>query len=328
MVLHTLLECMRFDDPPAIIFMMENSTMENFSEERAQALLHRLNPGSELVSITIPDGSFSNFTHVVKAQLPGAGIYKIIVRRYKIFGNYDRGEKARREFKTFELLKQYSAPAPEPLLLDESGDVLGSPGIVVHFVPGSLRMDHVADPMDWAWKLASTLAKIHSIPCREEEQTFLLKGNAEATWFLNAEHPPVYMQAYPGGAEVWQNLHDQHPTLQPEPPVLLHLDYWSGNILWDDNEISAVIDWEEAAYGDPAVDVGYALMNMKLMGLPEAADEFLRVYESKTGKTLKNLRFWKLAAAVRPMIDPVDWKIDRSPGKDIFQGFIEETKNK
>ena len=285
-------------------------------------------PGSDLTAITVPTGSFSNFTHVVAARRKEGGVYKVVVRRYKVFGEYDRGKKARREFKTFELLNRHQVPAPEALLLDESGDILGSPGIVVSFVPGNLRMDTVSDPMDWARKLATTLAKIHSIPCREEEQSFLLQGNAEATWFLNSGQPPVYMQAYRGGSEVWQILHDLFPKIQGVAPVLLHIDYWSGNILWEGNEISAVIDWEEAAYGDPAVDVGYALMNMILMGLPDAADEFLRAYESETGNALQNLGFWELAAAVRPMTDPEDWKIDRPPGKDIFQNFIEAPKKR
>jgi aminoglycoside phosphotransferase (APT) family kinase protein len=302
---------------------MENSTTDQFSEKVARKLLRSLSPGSQLVSITVPDGSFSNFTHVVAARLKDGEIYKVVVRRYKIFGNYDRGEKARREFQTFELINRYQVPAPQALMLDDSGDILGSPGIVVSFVPGHLRMDAVSNPIDWARKLAHTLAKIHSIPCSEEEQSFLLHGNAEATWFLNSERPPAYMQEYPGGAEVWQILREEFPTIQTVSPVMLHLDYWSGNILWHENEISAVIDWEEAAYGDPGVDVGYALMNLTMMGLPEAADEFLQVYERATGQPVSNLGFWELAAAVRPMIDPADWRIDRSPGKDIFQSFIE-----
>jgi aminoglycoside phosphotransferase (APT) family kinase protein len=307
---------------------MENSTIEDFSAQNAHTLLNILAPGSQLASISVPDGSFSNFTHVLEARLEDGNLYKIVVRRYKVFGNYDRGEKARREFKTFELLNRYQVPAPEALLLDESGDILGSPGIVVSFVAGKLKMDRISDPMDWAQKLAYTLAKIHSIPCGEEEQRFLLKGNAEATWFLNGESPPAYMQEYPGGAELWQILHSQFPKIQNVSPALLHLDYWSGNILWHEDEISAVIDWEEAAYGDPAVDVGYALMNMILMGLPDAADEFLRVYESEMGSPVRNLGFWELAAAVRPMTDPQDWKIDQLPGQAIFQKFIENAKKK
>jgi aminoglycoside phosphotransferase (APT) family kinase protein len=314
--------------PPAIVFVMKNSSIENFSEQNAHTLLNILAPGSMLASITVPDGSFSNFTHILEARRKDGTLYKVVVRRYKIFGNYDRGEKARREFKTFELLNRYQVHAPEALLLDESGDILGSPGTVVSFVPGNLKMDTVSEPLAWARKLAYTLAKIHSIPCGEEEQRFLLKGNTEATWFLNGESPPAYMQEYPGGSEVWCSLRDQFPTIQPIPPVLLHLDYWSGNILWHEDEISAVIDWEEAAYGDPGVDVGYALMNITLMGLPDAAHKFLQAYEFEMGNPVRNLGFWKLAVTVRPMTDPQGWRIDRSPGKDIFLNFVEEAKKK
>ena len=307
---------------------MKSPTITELSYGEARRLLNILAPGRDLISITVPAGSFSNSTHIVEARLKVGEVYKVVVRRYRVFGNYDRGEKARREFRMFELLNRHRVPAPEPLLLDDLGGILGSPGIVVRFVPGSLRMDVISDPMDWASKLARTLAKIHSIPCRNEEQDFLLKGNDEAAWFLKYDHPPVYMQEYPGGSELWRFLRDQFPKVESVPPVLLHLDYWSGNILWEANEISAVIDWEEAAYGDPAVDVGYALMNMMLMGLPDAADEFLRVYETQTGGPLKNLGFWELAAAVRPLTDPEDWKINRSPGRNIFQTFLEVAKKK
>ena len=297
-----------------------------FPVESARALLDRLAPDSELDSITVAEGSFSNYTHILAAREKDGRPYRIVARRYKVFGNYDRGEKARREFKTFELLNRHNIPAPEPLLLDESGEILGLPGIVVSFVEGRLMLEAASDPMDWARKLADMLADIHSIPCRKEEQEFLLKGDAEAGWFLNSENPPAYMQAYPGGSELWSILQDRLPNLERVAPVLLHLDYWSGNILWQENEISAVIDWEEAAHGDPAVDVGYAVMNIVLMGLPEAADEFIRTYEAQTGRGLRNLGFWELAAAVRPMIDPEDWKIHQPPGSDRFRIFVEQAK--
>src|SRR5688500_3507763 len=140
-----------------------------FPIERAHAILNCLAPGSQLVSIVVPDGSFSNYTHVLTARRTDGSPCRVVVRRYKIFGNYERGEKARREFRTFEVLNRHKVPAPEPLLLDVSGDTLGLPGIVVSFVEGSLMLEAPSDPLDWARKLAGTLAKIHSIPCEEEE---------------------------------------------------------------------------------------------------------------------------------------------------------------
>ena len=307
-----------------------DESIGNLSEQTARNLLDIILPGSDLSSIAVPEGSYSNFTHIVKAQLKDGSPHQVVVRRYKVFGEYDRGEKARREFQTLCLLNRHKVPAPEALYLDDAGKVLEIPGIVTNFVKGSLLMDTPPEPLDWARKLARTLAKIHSIPCGEEEQKFLLKGNAEAAWVAKFDVPPRYMQEYPSGVEVWQLLRELFPKLEKDDPVLLHIDYWSGNILWHENEISAVLDWEEAAYGDPAVDLGYARMNMVLMGLPEAADEFLHTYESQTGSRIKNLGFWELAASVRPMIDPVGWKVAGANGlnTNIFLKFIEDAKKR
>lgn len=286
-------------------------------------------PGSAVLNVGLLPGSFSNHTHLVEARLPNGNPYKIVVRRYKVFGDYDRGEKAHREFKTFELLNRHQVPAPEPLLLDASGDILGSPGIVTGFAKGNLIMDVPPNPIDWARKLAKTLATIHSIPCGEDEQKFLLNGNEQASWFLNYDSPPRYMQEFPGGSDLWHAMRDLFYRFQADSPSLLHIDYWSGNILWQEDEISAVLDWEEASYGDRAVDVGYARMNMILMGAPHAADEFLRVYETELGRKIKNLSFWELAASVRPMIDPVDWNVHETGlNKDVFLEFIEDAKKR
>ena len=307
---------------------MADTELNILQEEIALPLLARVMPGSSLLNVELLPGSFSNHTHRVEVRLPDRNLHRIVVRRYKIFGDYDRGEKARREFKTFELLNQNRVPAPQVLLLDETGEILGAPGIVTGFVEGSLLFEAPANVMDWARKLARMLAKIHSIPCGKEERSFLLKGNSEASWFLKYDSPPTYMQEYPGGADLWEMLQELYPNIRAVPPSLLHIDYWSGNILWHKNEISAVLDWEEAAYGDPAIDVAYARMNMFLMGLMEAADEFLRVYESATGRKIENLGFWELAASVRPMIDPIDWKVDATTGMNILLQFIESAKQR
>jgi aminoglycoside phosphotransferase (APT) family kinase protein len=148
-----------------------------------------------------------------------------------------------------------------------------------------------------------------------------MDANQEALWFLKSSGVPAYMAAHPQGAEIWHELHTLRPKIKPVQPVLIHLDYWSGNILWNGEHIAAIVDWEEAAYGDPAVDVAYCRMEMVLEGLDDAADTFLSIYEAATGKSVANLGFWELAAAVRPMTDLEGWLTQ--PGMDErFSQFI------
>lgn len=295
-------------------------------EEAIHVLLEEIAPGSVLMAIKPMAGSYSNFTHLVEARSSDGSISRFVVRRYRVFGSYDRGEKARREFKTFELLQRAGIPAPEPLLLDERGTMLGSPGIVTSHVAGA-QIESPSDPVRWARALATMLARIHSVPCDSETTSFLLDADSEATWFLRAGTVPDYMSAHPDGAAVWHAAHDLFPRLHAVQPTLVHIDYWPGNILWEQGQIRAVVDWEEAAYGDPGIDVAYCRMEMVLSGMGHVADEFLSTYEAAVGRRITNLSFWELAASARPMFSPDGW-ISASPAKEHFRQFVADARKR
>lgn len=305
---------------------MVNQPTDSPTEETIHALLQEIAPGSTLLAIRPLPGSYSNFTHLVEACAADGSNFRLVVRRYKVFGNYDRGEKARREFKTFELLQRNGIPSPQPLYLDDQGTVLGTPGIVTSFVPGT-QIESPADPVRWARVLAAMLARIHAVPCDTAARRFLLAADAEATWFLRAGAVPDYMQAHPDGGEVWQMVRDLSPQRQPVQPTLVHIDYWPSNVLWDRGQITAILDWEEAAYGDPAIDVAYCRMEMFLSGLGHVADEFLDTYEIEVGRPVANLGFWELAAAARPMFNPEGW-ITASPAREAFRSFIANARRR
>jgi aminoglycoside phosphotransferase (APT) family kinase protein len=280
-----------------------------------------------LIVVNELPGSFSNYTHVVEAQDVCGSTFRLVLRRYAVFGNYDRGEKAVREYRTYELLREYGIPAPQPLYLDADGEFLGIPGIVTSYVPGQLVLSP-SDPGHWARALARTLVQIHAVRCSATEKSFLLDANSEAAWFLRAGTPPQFVQDHPLGMAVWQTTHDHLARLQKTESALVHIDYWPGNVLWDENQISAVVDWEEAAWGDPAIDVAYCRMNMSIKGQAQAADEFLRTYERETRGQVANLAFWELAAAIRPMFDPQGWQIADSPRRDRFMQFVRSARER
>jgi aminoglycoside phosphotransferase (APT) family kinase protein len=292
------------------------------STEALKSLLEIIVPGSEFVAIHSLEGDFSNSTHLVDGKSSDGSLFQVVARRYAIFGDYDRGEKARREFKTLRLLRSYGCAVPEPLYLDDTGAILGSPGIVTRFAPGKLIMEQPY-PVQWAETLAKTLAGIHSISITTSDTSFLLDGNSEVLWFLKSKDSvPEYISTHPKGMVLWKAITDYLPKQIKVEPSLVHIDYWSGNILWDKGVISAVVDWEEAAQGDPGIDVAYCRMDMILCGMSEAADKFLSVYEKEMGKPVSNLGFWELAAAVRPMLTPDGW-ISDPPSKERFADFVD-----
>lgn len=283
-------------------------------------LLQQIAPGAVRLELSPLPSSYSNFTCLLHTETAAGDVRRFALRRYAIFGSYDRGEKARREFKTLQLLHANGIPAPLPVYLDDSGSLLGSPGIVTLYVPGALIFTP-EDPIAWAQKLAAALARVHAISCDAANRDFLLDANSEATWFIRGGQAPAAMRVHAEGMHVWQTVNDMWPRLHLSPPALVHLDYWSGNILWHQAEIAGIVDWEEAACGDPGIDIGYARMDMVLLGLPEAAAAFLAAYEAIRGEPVANLGFWELAAAARPMFNPVGW-IAEPPASDRFHQFV------
>jgi aminoglycoside phosphotransferase (APT) family kinase protein len=269
-------------------------------------------------------GSYSNHTHLVEIQSPAAK--RIVVRRYNVENGNVVG-KARCEFHALKLLQNHDVPAPRPLLLDDEGRLFGSPGIVTEYVPGR-QISAVEDPVGWAGKTettARTLAKIHAIPY--DGTPFLSNGNVEAAWFLKSGAVPDYMIAYPEGVSVWHAVRDALPHIRKVKPRLVHTDYWSGNILWDAGEISAVVDWEEASYGDPALDVAYCRMEYYLEGMDDEAEQFLRVYEETAGEKVANLGIWELAASARPMRSLDTW-LTRPHMDERFARFIANSRQR
>jgi len=290
----------------------------------------------EMLAVVAPDcrlsavrplpGSYSNLTHLVEAIDLCGTVHPYVIRRY-VHG--DRARKAGIEYAVLAYLQGYTVPVPEPVFLDRTGSVLGSPGIVTRFMPGSLvlnPLEHPAGRLDWARGLAMMLAKIHAVPL-PEDTTFLLDGNAEVVWFLKAGTIPAYMSNHPDGEMVWQTVRDWLPRIQPYKPALMHIDYWRGNVLWQQGNIAAVVDWEEAAYGDPGYDAAYCYMELIIMGMIEEAETFLQVYETEMGGAVPNFGIWGLAAAARPMYDFAGW-ITEPEKENQFRDFIVQAKRK
>lgn len=230
----------------------------NLTRATAYRILDRLAPGASLGSVRLMKGSYSNYTHLVEATKASGEHVRLIVRRYS--DDYrDPAEKARVEHTTLLLLNASGLPAPVPLFLDEQGTVLGAPGIVTSFLNGS----HVAFPpsrKSWANGLAATLARIHSIACGQAEVAFLLDAESVVAHFLDSELIPEKLESHPDGAAVWDTIRSLKASDHGVSHGLVHTDFWMGNVLWHQNEISGVIDWDGAAYGDPAIDVAYCRM--------------------------------------------------------------------
>lgn len=68
------------------------------------------------------------------------------------------------------------------------------------------------------------------------------------------------------------------PARAAGPVILLHGDFWPGNLLWQDEQIAGIPDWEDAACGDPLSDVACIALELRYVAGGEGAESFLRAY--------------------------------------------------
>jgi aminoglycoside 2''-phosphotransferase len=59
--------------------------------------------------------------------------------------------------------------------------------------------------------------------------------------------------------EVWSAAFRTDERLRRFTPAFRHGDLWYGNLLIDDGHVTGIIDWEDAALGDPALDLANQL---------------------------------------------------------------------
>ena len=86
---------------------------------------------------------------------------------------------------------------------------------------------------------------------------------------------------------------------QQNKSVLLLGDYWPGNILWQDDTIAAVIDWEDAQIGDPLIDFAISRLDILWIFGLDAFQNFTRHYQTLMAINYANLSYWDLCAALR-----------------------------
>ena len=79
------------------------------------------------------------------------------------------------------------------------------------------------------------------------------------------------------------------PFPQVNKTGLLHGDYWNGNQIWNRGQLVGVIDWEDAALGDPLADVANARLEILWAFGIDAMQTFTRHYQAMTNIDFTNL---------------------------------------
>ncbi len=220
------------------------------------------------------------------------------------------------EFALLRVARAAGVTVADPVVLCEDRSVIGTPFFIARRVAGAAQAFRVVrdetlggDRSKLGDVLGAELARIHSVRPPSGDLDFLafpLRSPA--------------LDAVDSGRAALDDLGISRPVLEwglrwlernaPATPqlVLCHRDFRTGNYMLDPDGLTAILDWEFAAWGDPAEDLGWFCAacwrfgrdELEAGGVSTRAD-FYRGYERESGTRIDAdaVRYWEVAAHVR-----------------------------
>ncbi|CAN5652355.1 hypothetical protein BH24CHL1_BH24CHL1_17900 [soil metagenome] len=271
-------------------------------DQKFQHIVHRIDPQSELRRSWPLTGGVSAQVIALELKHPNGQTTKLIVRRHGQVDLKQNPHIARDEFRLLQIARSRGLAAPEPVYVDESREILATPYITMEFVEGEPEFAP-PDLPGYLGALAGHLARIHRVSSSPELAFLPLRDKGFGPRPQNLDHSMHEEQIRDALEAAW-------PLAPLNEPVLLHGDYWPGNILWRDGKLAAIIDWEDAATGDPLADLGNSRLEILWAFGVDAMDAFTNHYRSLADVNVTHLPYWDLCAALRPCSKLPGWGLD------------------
>jgi aminoglycoside phosphotransferase (APT) family kinase protein len=200
----------------------------------------------------------------------------LVLRRYVDHAVLDSEPDAvAREVAVLGALEASTVDAPRVVAADPDGAICGDPMLLMtrlHGKPRWLARQGVVDFLD---QLAAQLPAVHEVtPADPEFPTY-------RAYYEDDDQAPPTWSAH---ADAWTDAIEAHAAPPPSyTPVLIHRDYHPGNVLWNGNTVSGIVDWAWGCCGPAEVDVAHCRLNLALRIDADAADLFLSAWETHAG---------------------------------------------
>ncbi|HET8914018.1 MAG TPA: phosphotransferase [Ktedonobacteraceae bacterium] len=286
-------------------------------DNKFEQVIQKFAPQSKLLrSWSLKGGISAQMTALEIAQ-PDGQVQKIVIRQHGPLDLKRNPKVAADEFKLLQILKAAGLSIPTPLYLDQSGEIFPTPYIIIEYIDGAPEFapTQIDEQIP---QFTSHLARIHAINCSKLDLSFLL----DQTQFYSEKlrtRPAILDESLDEG-HIRDVLEAAWPLTQRNFSTLLHGDYWPGNILWKCGQLAAVVDWEDAAIGDPLADIAISRLDLLWAFGIEAMQDFTRQYEALTSFDFTNLPYWDLCAALRPASRLASWAEDATSEQKMREG--------
>jgi len=278
-------------------------------DSKFEHVVQKIDPQSKLLRTWELQGGVSAQVTALEIEQPESHTKKLIVRRHGEVDLKYNPQIAADEFRLLQQLHSAGLATPKPYYFDQSGEIFATPYLVIEYIEGKTEF---APPhlMDYILQFTTHLSRIHSVDCSKLDVSFLPKQTDKYTVKLRAR--PANVDESLDEGHIRSVLEAAWPLPQSNSDVLLHGDFWPGNLLWKDGQLVAIIDWEDAAIGDPLADVANSRLELLWAFGPEAMQHFTQQYQAMAAIDFTNLPYWDLYAALRPIAQISQWGLDET----------------
>lgn len=265
--------------------------------DQAARIAARVVPGGTPGRRWSLEGGVSARVEGLEVRSPDGSVRRVVLR-------YPRAGVSC-EYALLEQLCQRDVPVPAPCFADPEGDWLGAPGFVMEMIDGVSTVEAAALP-DALDKMADMLAQLHALDL-EGLNSLALPPREDPV-----EGALIYLPQRAEHAAVRDALKSIGHSRPRHKPTLLHGDFWPGNLLWREGAIVAVLDWEDAAIGDPLSDLAGARVELLWRYGQDAMEAFTEAYLRRANLDLFELPIWELYVASAGATSMSQWGLSSS----------------
>jgi len=231
--------------------------------------------GERVIAIEQLHGGLTADMRRLTIAAPDGGLRHLVLRTY--VDRPDAAEWLSRESHALTELATTAVPAPGLIAVAE-------PSLLMTWLPGRTVLTD-AGLAARIPALARQLVAIHAVEPVERPRRFVTLTTADTV-------------VTPAGAD-WSAAIDMirrgHP---PYEGRFLHRDYQPGNVLFEGNRLTAVVDWASTSWGPTDLDVAHCATNLALLHGPAWAHQFIAAYSRSGGHLSAHRQYWLIRDAL------------------------------
>ena len=254
-------------------------------------------PGAALRSVRRLTGGVSAQVYALEVAYSSGAAAQMVLREHSPVESHYTAEL---EFDLLKTLHSLDLPVPQPIFFDAGCTLAANPFVIMTAIPGSSVIP-AGNAFEYIDEMARQLFRIHQAPIQNLP-----------TLPSRLDPLPEVFEYLPAASE-WGGLKARLRALTDTgfkaAPCLLHGDYWAQNLLWEQGRITGVLDWEDAAIGDPLSDVAGASVELRYLFGREGMQRFIAAYSALSSVDPTRLALWQVYVAAAAQHFMSTWQL-------------------